>query len=352
MNEHRGTEPSPRFQLEFIERFQRLLDSGSFVATYKYALLIALCNVAAEKGWDDDREQTVEIRDLGQQFLRLYWTHVRDYPGLDHRLRQNTGQPAAILNTIERARSGMSRPDRADAPASVPEHILREATERVRQMPLMKLQTVGLEKSDPNHPDNFLYPTVLTDGFITLRPGVSACLRRFRGLIVSSTQAAWSEYVRRNNPELGAGHDLDSFLFGSDRTAVHPLAPALLEVQRGRCFYTGRPLDAAQAHVDHFIPWAKFPLDSPCNLVAASRASNLQKSDHLAALPHLGRWAARNRHHAGELRALGALADDDTRALAIARYVYASADRLHTLGWLRGRVMKDLGGWRSVLESA
>lgn len=352
MNDQQLSEPSAQSQLEFIERFQRLLDSGSFVATYKYALLIALCNVAAEKGFDDTREQKVDIRDLGQQFLRLYWTHVREYPGLDHPLKQNTGRQAAILATVERARANVIRPDRADAPESVPERILREATDRVRQMPLMKLQTIGLEKPDPYDPDNFLYPTVLENGCITLRPGVSACLRRFRGLIVSSTQAAWSEYVRRHNPELGAGHDLDRFLFGADRSTVHPLAPALLDVQEGRCFYTGRPLTAANAHVDHFIPWAKFPLNSPFNLVVASTASNLHKSDHLAALPHVRRWRERNEHHARELRELGALAEDDSRTLAVARYVYSSAERVHALGWLHGRVMEELVGCQSILTAA
>ena len=88
-------EPSPQFQPEFIERFQRLLDSGNFVATYKYALLIALCNVAAEQGHDDDRPQSVELHDLGQQFLTLYWSHTRAYPGVHQPLRQNAGKQAS-----------------------------------------------------------------------------------------------------------------------------------------------------------------------------------------------------------------------------------------------------------------
>lgn len=343
--------PSARFQLDFIEKVQRLLDSGSFVATYKYALLISLCNVAAEQGTDDSREQSVQLLDLGQQFLALYWTHVRSYPGLDHPLRQNTGQPAAILSTVTKARAATRNPDRTDATESLPERLLREAAERVRQMPLMKLQTIGREKDDPDHPDNFLYPTVISNGSITLRPGVSACLRRFRPLIVSAAQSAWSDYVRRHNPELGAGHDLDQFLFGVDRSAVHALAPALIEIQKGRCFYTGSKLEAGRIHVDHFVPWAKFPLSSPFNLVAASGTANMQKSDHLAALPHLHRWQERNATHGRDLTDLGAPGDDGRRALSIARYSYSAASRVGTLGWLRGRVMQDLTGWESALTA-
>jgi len=342
-------QPSPEFQVEFIEKVQRLLDSGSFVATYKYALLIALCDVAVEKGFDDDRAQVVRLTDLGQQFLRLYWTHVREYPGINQRLRQNTGSPAAILRIVTKARGDAVKPDRADAYASVPEAVLREATQQVRTMPLMKLQTIGREKADPDHPDNFLYATRVSDGCITLCPGVSACLRRFRALIVSSAQAAWAEYVRRHNPELGAGSDLDAFLFGADRTAVHAVAPALLDLQQGRCFYTGRAIDVTTAHVDHFIPWAKFPVDSPANLVLASSTANLQKSDYLAALPHVERWRERNAEHRRDLAELGGTRDDNARVLSIARFTYAQAARIGTLGWLRGRDMQALDGYEPLL---
>lgn len=343
--------PGPEFQLEFIERFQRLLDSGSFVATYKYALIMALCNVAAEQGYDDDREQRIELRDLGEQFLKLYWTHVREYPGLSHQLRQNTGRQAAILGVVENARASMTNPDRADAAESVAEQHVRAATTRVRTMPLWKLQTIGQEKPDPEHPDNFLYPTRLDGSCIALRPGVSACLRRFRSLIVSSTQAAWSDYVRRHNPELGAGHDLEVFLFGTDRTALHRFTEPLLQLQNGRCFYTGRPLEPEQAHVDHFVPWAKYPLNSPFNLVVASNTVNLQKSDHLAALPHLERWSRRLQAHRDSLIEMGALRQDLERTLDIARFTYGQAERLHALGWLRGREMQDITGWRSILAA-
>jgi 5-methylcytosine-specific restriction endonuclease McrA len=346
------TSPPAEFQLGFIEKFQRLLDSGSFVATYKYALLIALCNVAAEHGFDDDREQRVPVTDLGQQFLWLYWTHVRMYPGLNRTLRQNAGRQAAILTTVAQARAIARNPDRVDAPDSVPERLVREATDRVRQMPLMKLQTIGRQKVDPEHPDNFLYPALVDNGSIVLRAGVSACLRRFRFLMVASTQAAWSDYVRRNNPELGAGQDLDRFLFGIDRSAVHALAPGLLELQGGRCFYSGLHLVAGQAHVDHFIPWAKYPFNSPFNLVAASSAANLRKSDHLAALPHVRTWQERNSARSTSLLAMGGLPGDDDRALTIARYAYANAARVGALGWVRGSALDRLVGWEEVLQAS
>lgn len=342
-------EPSAQFQLDFIEKMQRLLDSGSFVATYKYALLLALCNVAAEEGFDDSRPQVVPVAELGGQFLKIYWRHTRVYPGLGRPLRQNTGKPAAILTTVAKARDALPNPDRVDALGSVPERLLREATHVVREMPLLRLQTIGREKPDPDHPDNFLYAAEVRDRCITLRPGVSACLRRFRQLITSTTQAAWSDYVRRTNPELGTGHDLTEFLFGVDRVAVHQFAPVLLAIQDGRCFYTGRRLDTAEVHVDHFIPWSKYPMNSPFNLVLTSRRTNIQKSDHMAALPHLDHWRKRNRALRDELIDMGALREEQQQTLAIARYSYSAADRVGAWGWLQGRDMQELSGWQEIL---
>lgn len=42
--------PSSSFQLEFLNYIQRLLDGGGFTATYKFALLMALADLAVESG--------------------------------------------------------------------------------------------------------------------------------------------------------------------------------------------------------------------------------------------------------------------------------------------------------------
>lgn len=38
--------PSPEEQVRFIAKIERILSEGSFVATYKYALLVALVELA------------------------------------------------------------------------------------------------------------------------------------------------------------------------------------------------------------------------------------------------------------------------------------------------------------------
>ncbi|HEX6852978.1 MAG TPA: hypothetical protein VF139_16400 [Candidatus Polarisedimenticolaceae bacterium] len=46
----RSPEPSPAEQLRFLENYQTLLDEGQFTATYKFALLVALADLAVESG--------------------------------------------------------------------------------------------------------------------------------------------------------------------------------------------------------------------------------------------------------------------------------------------------------------
>ena len=42
--------PTAEEQLRFLTNLQRLLAEGQFVATYKYALLLALADIAVESG--------------------------------------------------------------------------------------------------------------------------------------------------------------------------------------------------------------------------------------------------------------------------------------------------------------
>ncbi|VTU14408.1 hypothetical protein RA8CHR_00576 [Variovorax sp. RA8] len=50
------TSPSAEQQLEFLTKLQRLFAEGDFTATYKFALLIVLSDLAVELGADDGSE--------------------------------------------------------------------------------------------------------------------------------------------------------------------------------------------------------------------------------------------------------------------------------------------------------
>ena len=75
------------------------------------------------------------------------------------------------------------------------------------------------------------------------------------------------------------------------RVSISGVAGVLREVQGGQCFYCNGGLKEMSAHVDHFIPWSRYPVDLGHNFVLAHQTCNNNKSDRLAALEHLDRWA-------------------------------------------------------------
>src|SRR6516225_1319522 len=98
--------PTPEEQIQFLVNLQRLLDEGLFVASYKFALLLALADLSVENGDDSGAALPLGTEAIAQKFVQYYWRQAVPYPAVaDARiLKQNTGQQAAILNQVMRAR--------------------------------------------------------------------------------------------------------------------------------------------------------------------------------------------------------------------------------------------------------
>jgi hypothetical protein len=118
---------------------------------------------------------------------------------------------------------------------------------------------------------------------------------RLAGLLRPLVQREWAARVCRYNRSItDAAGDLEAFLFGADRLGAVRIRLALFELQGARCFYSGERLRRpADARVDHFLPWARYPTDAIQNLVVASTAANAAKRAHLASVEHLARWRRR-----------------------------------------------------------
>lgn len=135
--------------------------------------------------------------------------------------------------------------------------------------------------------------------------------------------------MRENNKALGPDRGLEQHLFGTDRNVAW-YANRLHRLQDGRCFYIGARLSLTgprAGEVDHFIPWARYPLDSPFNLVLASRKENNRMRDELKPEALRQRWLARNEAHyallvAPEPQGFGADESDRDTAKAVAKWVY------------------------------
>ena len=62
--------PSPEEQVQFLLRVQRLLDEGLFTATYKYALLLALADIAVETGHVTGDALEIPISRIAEKYIR------------------------------------------------------------------------------------------------------------------------------------------------------------------------------------------------------------------------------------------------------------------------------------------
>lgn len=218
----------------------------------------------------------------------------------------------------------------------------------VKTMPLWKLQTVGKEQL------HFLYGESDRNGNIELLPGVAYCFRQFHSLIQDAVRSAWLRDVRTLNGDLiGETLDLREFLFGAERKALSVVRPVLMDLQHGSCFYCGKAIRGEGGQIDHFVPWAKYPIDLGHNLVLADSRCNNSKRDRMPHADHLADWAERNREHGEAIEA--ALNEQLPCDLActnrIAYWAYEQTESAHGLTWLRADELLQLSSeWRIHLR--
>ena len=330
--------------IAFGEKVLALLDQGAFTATYKYAVLLGLIDVCLE-GADADGHppHVVAPRDLAARVIELYWPQARLYGGAADEavvLRQNSSGQAEIVTRIrrfqERAGTELTLHRARIADPSAYDELVADVAWKLVEMPLPRLQRFG--GSEP-----FLYDIGWDlgvkrrdyvarshDFVIRLRPGVGDHLVRLAGLLRPLVQQQWAERIvqwnRTDVPALATRADLDAFLFGASRTDLAPVRRELRRLQDSRCLYCDAQLHG-QVHVDHFLPWVRYPDDGIHNLVAAHPSCNNTKRDSLAAAVHVQTWSTRFRLPDMQAR-LDRLADDrrwpahPARTLSVARAVY------------------------------
>ena len=350
--------PSPEEQVRFIANIERILSEGSFVATYKYALLVALVELAIERGDDSNRRLELPIRDIADKFAELYWRQAAPYEadgisGAGWILHQSTGRQAGAITRLAKLRDELkgNRSNLAEA-RRTPEWkgLVRQMQSLLKTMPLWRLQRIGHEDI------RFLYEPGPRTDHITLLPGVACHLRERAPLIRRLAQTEWLRFVlslKQNQPALGRAVGLSEFLFGSNRAALSAkVSGPLRELQNGRCFYCERSMPAASA-VDHFIPWSRYPHDLTHNLVLAHGACNSRKSDLLGGEVYLRRWIQFVFQHDADLRLIGAEAGllvERTTSLAVAKWSYGHAERVQAEVWLGGSEYGHLSAaWRDAM---
>jgi len=262
--------PSPEEQIEFLVKIQRLFSEGSFVATYKFALLQALADLSVEKGDYSGDTLRISTREIAEKFIQYYWRQTLPFVSPVGQetsvLRQNTGRQAAVINLVAGSRQEYDGSlSRAKQNHRKWNSLINRVDIVVKEMPLWKLQTIGQEELA------FLYENKREGNEIKLYSGVAYNFRLFHSLIQDLIQGAWLRHVRSirgNERILGESADLREFLFGSERESLYIYRSFLKEIQSGDCFYCNKQIPGS-GDVDHFIPWVKYPVDLGHNFVLA-----------------------------------------------------------------------------------
>jgi len=336
--------PSPEEQLVFLSKLQRLFAEGDFTATYKFALLIALADLAVELGNDSGEALELGHRGIAAKFIELYWQQSAPYStgrsGTSQEvLVQNSGTQAAIITAIvEFRQSNLAATVQSARLLPSYQALILKVGQTVSAQPINYLQNLG------GGTDPFLYERVR--GAVILKPGVAYCLRRFQPLVQQLARSHWVGHVKRNKlnaPMLGEADDLESFLFETPRQALTIIGAGLKKLTSSHCFYCGTTVH--DADVDHFVPFSMYPRDLMHNFVLAHPSCNRSKSDTLAALPHLERWLEFITQHDDALNEIGEAAGriaDRSSCRSVARWGYENAMSSGGQAWLKSNAYEPV----------
>jgi 5-methylcytosine-specific restriction endonuclease McrA len=306
--------------ISFAERALTLVDQGRFTATYKYAVLLGLMDLALELSSKSGRPpQTLTTKQLAEKIIEIYWPHTNPFMVTQKKSRvllQNQGRDgsqAEIINLISQFRSNKTIGEWAPyfaakfADAEGFKKLVNKVEWKLIEMPLPKLQRIGSHIRPfiytINWDDDIAYKTVAAyqrgeesdfDNRIILRSHVGEYLVRLNSLLRPLIQREWSLKVAQLNKLEES--KLQNFLFESARAGAAVMCGDLAELQEHRCFYCNEKLaktQDAKPEVDHFIPWARYPNDNLANYVVAHSKCNRDKRDYLAGNQHIAHWVKR-----------------------------------------------------------
>jgi len=139
--------PSAEQQLQFLQNLQRLFDEGDFVATYKYALLMAMAELSVESPQVDEQLELTMIA-IAEKFAELYWPQTIPfesgvYGSVADVLCQNQGKQTAVINALMKLRIGGASTITQAKNSTLWPAAIKTISRTVATMPVKFLQNVG-----------------------------------------------------------------------------------------------------------------------------------------------------------------------------------------------------------------
>ena len=100
--------PDAEAQLRFLRQLQRLLEEGSFVATYKFALLHSIADLCVMSGDESGGPLELSTSEIAERFIHLYWRQTVPFLSGPEAavLMQNTGRQAAVVREVQQRHEG------------------------------------------------------------------------------------------------------------------------------------------------------------------------------------------------------------------------------------------------------
>lgn len=338
-------------RLDPIQGVLEVLDRASMTGTNKLGLLLTLLDLAPTL---DGETTSIARHEVVERYLEIHWEHARPYRGI--RLRQSSARKQRDDGTIADDTTVMQeiyglrellkdcrRGDLRDKPLGVVkrsaegtkwhskwEEALETAFAKVRAS-LLK-NPVRLLQELPGSPEPFLYNLSSDRSGLTLLPGVVQSLTKFGGVLRPLVEFRFAQAVMRINRETLQlpVDDVYSHLFGRDRVMPPPkMREHLVDIQNGRCIYTGDQLRDVGKSLDHVVPWSRARLSQIENFVMTSSSVNSKKSDSLLAPAAIEKWVRHIDRSSGELKVCardhGWVADLDS-VRRVAFHIYKAAD--------------------------
>lgn len=297
--------------------------------TNKLGLLLTLLDLAPTV---DSEAPIITRTQMAERYLEIHWEHARPYAGPDGdvTLRQSsvrkprgdgtTAEDTTVMQEIHGLRRLLADRGRGDLqglPLDIVKHRVarsewqsewQEALETVlaRIRAALLKNPVRLLQRLPGDPDPFLYDVTPNRSELTLLPGVAESLTRFASILRPLVEFRFAQaIVRINHEKLKLPvDDVYSHLFGRERVMPPPkMRERLIQIQDGRCIFTGEPIAANGGSLDHVMPWSRVRLSQIENFVMTTRSVNSTKSDSLLAPAAVERWVRHIHSNSEEIRA-------------------------------------------------
>jgi hypothetical protein len=222
--------PSAEQQLKFLQHLHRLFDEGEFVATYKYALLMALSELSVESESVEGQLEVPMIA-IAEKFAALYWPQTAPYTSgvigtVTEVLNQNQGKQTAVINTLLKLRQEGATTLNQARKSQDWSSAVKTIAKTVAEMPVQYLQNIGGALIP------FLYQYPHSPEKLILHNGVASLLRTFHPLIQQLARAGWVAHIRKNkrNTEIiGQMGELEMFMFGTPRASLAQVADLLCQ---------------------------------------------------------------------------------------------------------------------------